>query len=125
MNEQPQELYISQQTSGWKRRNKLGRLWSFKITRNYVTHSASFKTFEEACAYKKKWLMENTPQNNNQSGERYIRQFTPGKRRNKLTGLGWEFRIVRNYVVHSKYFKTFEEACAYKKKWLMENGVGE
>ena len=61
--------------------------------------------------------MKNTPLVN-QSGERYIRQFTPGKRRNKLTGLGWEFRIVRNYVVHSKYFKTFDEAVKYKYFWM-------
>ena len=64
--------------------------------------------------------MNNVPQNNNYCGERYIRQFTSSKRRNKLTGLGWGFRITRDYVTHSKYFKTFDEAVAYKYKYLKE-----
>ena len=58
------------------------------------------------------------PNQNNSCGERYISQYRPGKRTNKLIGFAWRFQIVRDYVTHCKYFKTFEEAVAYKTKYL-------
>ena len=65
--------------------------------------------------------MTNVPQNNNHCGERYIAQDVTNPRRLKLDSLlGWSFTITRNYVTHMRKFKTFDDAVAYKYKYLKE-----
>ena len=65
--------------------------------------------------------MNNVPQNNNHCGERYIAQDITYPRRLKPDSLlGWSFKITRDYVTHMRKFKTFDEAVAYKYKYLKE-----
>ena len=69
-------------------------------------------------------MENNIPQTDNFSGERYVSRQTQSKRRNKpIDSLGWRFTIVRNYVRHDRGFRTFEEAVAYKYKYLNLMGV--
>ena len=66
-------------------------------------------------------MKNNIPQKDNFSGERYVSRQTQTKRRNRRAStLGWRFTIVRNYVRHDRGFRTFEEALAYKYKYLKE-----
>ena len=66
-------------------------------------------------------MKNNIPQTDNFSGERYVSRQTQTKRRNRRAStLGWRFTIVRNYVRHDRGFRTFEEALAYKYKYLKE-----
>lgn len=65
--------------------------------------------------------MNNVPQNNNHCGERYIAQDITYPRRLKPDSLlGWSFKITRDYVTHMRKFKTFDDAVAYKYKYLKE-----
>ena len=65
--------------------------------------------------------MNNVPQNNNHCGERYVAQDITYPRRLKPDSLlGWSFKITRDYVTHMRKFKTFDEAVAYKYKYLKE-----
>jgi len=49
------EMYISQQKAT-KRRSKPISRFTFKITRDYVTHQKHFASYEKAVAYKYEYL---------------------------------------------------------------------
>ena len=67
--------------------------------------------------------MNNVPQKGNYCGERYIARDASHPRRSKPDSrLGWTFKITRDYVTHVRKFKTFDEAVAYKYKYLKDSG---
>lgn len=86
---------------------------SFRFSHKSSNHHKTFRTLEEAVAYRDEYISAGnfyeTPKRTSNSGHKYITLLNTGK---------YKFQYVAAGIVHRKNFETLKKAVAYKTKYL-------